>query len=454
MIDIIPTPTEQLLDTLDAQRAMPLEECPVPCAFLTGVAGTGKTKLIRDLIDSKDDFAVLAATTGIAAVNLNCGTINSLLGYFDTESLEDRYVTGRLSSMLHKLGHEVENIVIDEISMMPSKQLTIIYKAISDVNNYDSMIDRGRRLGLIATGDFCQLPPVKAPFAFESDIWHNFSGSHTIRLEKVWRQTDQRFLDAMQALRSGDGNLAASLLRDSVNWSATINRDFDGTTIVAKNDEVNRHNWLALQKLPSEIIRIPSKSWGTLADPLNGTRNKGEWKNIPEVLEIKIGAYVMVLTNSGPDLEYANGDCGHIASIDVPNKAVVVRLQRTGNEVRIGLLNRKVLTREEPQDEIWEPSQGAWDGKKPYWDTKSRRWAIGGLTYIPLRLAYATTVHKCQGLTLDKVQIDCRAHFFGQPAMSYVALSRARDPKNTFVVGSPALLATKVKIDEKVTKWL
>lgn len=451
--EMSPSAVEELLDTLDVQRAMPVEEVPVPCAFLTGVAGTGKTKLIRDLIDEDDSFGVLSATTGIAAVNLGVGTINSLLRYFDTESLEDQYVTGRLAANLHRIAHEVENLVIDEVSMMAAPQLDLIFKAASEVNDYASMRERRRRLGIILTGDFCQLPPVKAPFAFEATNWSWFA-QHVIRLQKVWRQTDPKFLEAMKALRAGDGLAAADVLRDIVQWRAAVDRDFDGTTIVAKNDEVTRHNFLSLAKIQKPIIRIPSKAWGTLANFESGARHKGEWKNIPEVLEIKEGAYVMILKNSGPNLEYANGDCGHVMGIDQQNKAVLVKLERTGETVSIGILHRKVHVKDQPDTEVYDPSKGAWDGKLPYYDEKPKRWAIGGLQYVPLRLAYATTVHKCQGLTLDKVQIDSRAHFFGEAGMAYVAMSRARDPKNTFVVGTHKLFATKVKIDEKVREWL
>ena len=90
----------------------------------------------------------------------------------------------------------------------------------------------------------------------------------------------------------------------------------------------------------------------------------------------------------------------------------------------------------------------------PKWDIRSRKWIVGGITYFPLRLAYATTVHKSQGLSLDNVQIDAYNHFLGSPAMAYVALSRARTPEGLRIVGDPDTFARKVKCHPEVLRWL
>lgn len=446
----IASPEEKLLDLLDLQRND--EECDVPAVFITGSAGCGKTHLVRELIQKRPSFAVLAATTGIAAVNLSTTTINSLLRYYDTASLADNYAYGYLNSQLHKIADEFENIVIDEFSMGDGAALDILMKSIGEVNQYETMQSRGRKLGLILVGDFCQLPPVKAKWAFESKRWKDFD-RHTIRLTKMWRQSDPRFLEALNFLRSGDGSAAVEILREITNWKSAIDRDFDGTTIVAKNDEVDRHNWLALEDLDGEIIRFPVKTWGTLTGPL---RDRGEWKNIPEALDLKIGAYVMILANKtfAGGMIYANGDCGHVTEIDVPNKAVKVKLVRTGSVVSVERITRNVAQKEEPDEDLWDPEMGMWDGKKPYYSEEKKRYITGGITYVPLRLAYASTVHKSQGLSLDRVQVDSRAHFFGKPGMAYVAISRARTPEGLYIVGTPRLFATRVSIDEKVRKWL
>jgi ATP-dependent exoDNAse (exonuclease V) alpha subunit len=89
-----------------------------------------------------------------------------------------------------------------------------------------------------------------------------------------------------------------------------------------------------------------------------------------------------------------------------------------------------------------------------HFDRQREKWVHGALYYTPLRPAWATTVHKSQGLTLDRVQLDCRAWFFGKPAMAYVALSRCKTPEGLVVVGSPEMLAKKVKVDPRVVEWL
>ena len=125
----------------------------VACSFVTGSAGTGKTYAQKKAIEDDPKHAVLCATTGIAAINLNATTLNSLLGYFDTDSLRERLVRGTLARKLKDIGLKVRNIVIDEISVMDGRQLDLVFKGTLDANSYVGMADRP--LGIILTGDFC-----------------------------------------------------------------------------------------------------------------------------------------------------------------------------------------------------------------------------------------------------------------------------------------------------------
>lgn len=448
--------TAHIEELLDIQRAD--ESCLVPTLLVTGCAGTGKTFAVRQL-----ENTLLAATTGIAGVNLGTSTIHSILKYFDTESLEDHYARGRLAVLFHRIGQEYDNICIDEVSMADPRQLDMWYRSIAEVNQYEGMVSKGRKLGLILTGDFMQLPPVKCKWAFTAECWPYFA-ANTLRLTKVWRHGNPDFLRALNLMRAGDGAGAAEILRELIHWMPSINRKFDGTTVVSKNMEVDRHNWLALSELTTPLASIPKLTWG---------KQLGEWeKNIPGALDVKVGAYVMILANSrrenkdadgdgsggsgssgffkfDQELEYANGDCGWITDIDTGSKTVGVKLVRNGETVRLGRITRENLVREEP-DEGWTLPGGV----QPYWDSRRRKWVVGSITFMPLRLAYASTVHRSQGLTLDRIQVDCRAHFFGMPAMAYVSLSRAREPQGVYVVGTPRLLATRTKVDEEVLPWL
>ena len=402
------------------------------CEFLTGPAGTGKTTELRRRIEADPKYGVLASTTGISAINLGTITINSLLKYFDTESMADSYFRGRLIRALRGLAEDgYKNLCIDECSMMDATQLDILYQAGLDLEREAA----ARSLNLILTGDFCQLPPIKAKWCFEADCWPEFTGN-TTRLEKVWRQGDERFLEAVNLTRRGQGAEAASILREISTFTHAVQSDFDGTTILSKNDEVDRFNWLALKKLNTREINVDSQRQGKL---------RSEWKYIPETLKVKVGAYVMILSNDVVGgFRFANGDCGHVVDFTEKEEAFLIKLVRNGDVVPIRKIQRDNSGRNEP-----EGSEG-----EARFDALNGRWVYGSITYYPIRLAYASTVHKTQSLTLDRVQLDVRHGFFGSKNMVYVAVSRCRTPEGLRVVGTPEIFAKRVRVAEEVLPWL
>lgn len=439
--------------------------------FLTGAAGTGKTYEIRQRIAADPNYALLTATTGIAAINLGTITLNSALGYFDTDSLEESMIKGYLEKRLREIIEQgYKNIVIDELSMMDKRQLDMIYEGIRRVNERSEWHGTDK-LGLILTGDFCQLPPIankgsKAgpPWAFNADCWSKFEGN-TIRLTKCWRQSDEKFLSAINLIRNGNGRDGVRILRDiGIVFSNESDKSFDGTTIIAKNDAVDGFNFVAHSRVSGQMVKVNSTRWGKL---------RKEWDVIPAELSLKlgeIGSYVMIYVNDSPHFTYVNGDCGHVKdfsteSVDMKPR-FTIELKRNNIQVVIGLLTRfnyqKDAPRELGEDNRALKSAYAYDPEdndQPVpssvaFDIKARKWIVGGITYYPLRLAYASTVHKSQGLTLDNVQIDCNNHFFGSPAMAYVALSRARTPEGLRIVGTPETLIDKVKVHPEVIKWL
>lgn len=421
----------------------------VACSFVTGAAGTGKTYQLRQRIEADPAAGILCATTGVAAVNLGTTTLNSVLKFFDTESLRDNFVTGRLQRRLIEIGKQYRALMIDEISMMDGDQLDIITEAASDAN---ARLGKTQQLEIILTGDFCQLPPVKGKWAFQSHHWDKYAANMQ-KLTKIWRQDDQPFIDALNLARSGKGAEAAAALRGLAKWSVAQENNFQGTTIFSKNDDVDKFNRMRYMQLQGKELRFKSIRWG---------KQRSEWKNIPDAFQLKIGAYVMILTNAqrrGPGvLEYANGDQGYIT--DMGASGVWVRLDRTGEVHLIPFITRKVTSKESPNDGIltrdkMEPGDPGY-ADAPYLDDDGTgaRWVYGGITYLPVRLAYAATVHKTQGLTLDNVQIDIRGHFFGSPNMAYVALSRVKSPKGLRIVGSPELLANRIKIAQEVLPWV
>lgn len=425
-----------------------------PVSFITGPAGTGKTYRIRERVKDDPTYAITACTTGIAAVNLNTNTINSILGYFNTESLKEAYVSGKLTSRLRALRQRYRNLAIDEVSMMDADQLDLIYKATNDVNSdWD-----GRPLGIVLTGDFAQLPPVKGKWAFQAESWKYFA-QNIERLTKIWRQDDPRFLEALQHARSGNGAEASEILGQISKFAVSLDEKFDGTTIFDKNDKVDRFNWVRFQELMTPMFSMPSRRWG---------QERSEWKLIPEALALKPGALVMILVNAqtipGLPSEYANGDLAYVEKFD--SGFVVVRLKRNDAQVWVPYITRNTETKQKPADlndvQLYGEARGetpenlppelVWE--KVYYNRFTKKYVVGAIKYVPLRLAYAATVHKTQGLTLDSVQIDPRGHFFGSPNMAYVALSRVKTPAGLRVVGTPLMLKGRIKIAPEVKDWV
>lgn len=434
-------------------------------SHLCGPAGTGKTWMARAMVDQWKG-TILAATTGIAAVNLgeDCTTINALLKYYDTASLRDAYVSGQLTRRLGKLlVAGVRRIVIDEVSMMDGEQLTYLSNACDELSGEGYILDNetAERLAkkdldpmaITLVGDFAQLPPVKAPFAFESEAWPRYH-AHSHRLTTIHRQADVAFIQAIQAARVGDVDVVGAYF--GTRLKTAVNPDFDGATILATNDAVARFNALRMGKLQTTAAQFASRVWGT---------PRGDWKNIPPLFDLKPGALVMLLANyrepvvgGGEDarpgaLIYANGDFGHVREIDRPRSAVYVELLRNQETVEVQWVTRtntiplEVGRRKAIKGEAFV--EGAPDER-----IDGKMEIIGTVTYLPVRVAYATTVHKSQGLSLDQVQIDTREGFFKAPGMLYVALSRARTIEGLHLVGSVDGLRGRCTVDPKVTAWL
>jgi hypothetical protein len=512
---------------------------------ISGTAGVGKTVVAKEIL-SQYVGVMLAATTGIAAVNLGEGTtINALLKYFDLQNLKHLYMTGGLQAQIRRLQRAgVQRILIDEKSMLSGPALTLITRAVHEVNSgeIESLAEVGQTddeiaqaaehkvvkeklppIGITLIGDFGQLPPVpdKDPktgknlpveFAFDSPEWGRYA-ANTVVLTKIFRQDDQPFVSALHAVRAG--RIVDALRFFSADkFSATVDDDFEGTTVFAKNEEVDRYNLLRLDRLHTPPMVAKSVRWGV---------QRPDWKNIPETLSLKEGALVMLLANRrrspkhGTDaagsgkIIYANGDLATLVGKD-ESGAWVVRLQRTGEKEVVAPVDRENVIpltpgrRKEIKAEIkmqmefqgqTVPEGINFDADTPddlsYLaalttidddtadseigkkltkenlarmefqrrlagrisdDGKGKMEIIGGVTYMPLRAAYGCTVHKTQGLTLDRVQINLDNYFFKQPGMLFVALSRARTAEGLRIVGNQQMFADRCRIEPRVQRWL
>jgi ATP-dependent exoDNAse (exonuclease V) alpha subunit len=464
-----------------------------PLFAILGPAGTGKTYLIQDKIQRSPKWGKLCATTGIAALNLGMRsggegviTLQSTLGYFDVASLRDNYQHGKLRRTLVALASEYRYLVIDECSMLDAETLDILVDCL-DIVNANVSLDHGERpLGLWLIGDFLQLPPVEGNYAFEAKNWHRFIVN---TLTEIKRQSDPVFIELLASARQGDEAAVATGLAAAGCLTSQLNQAPDITTLYAVNkmvDERNEQMFRALCATGAERYAVASTRWGM---------QRKEWKNIPESLALAVGAYVMILSNDTTNWEFANGDCGTIVETVVNDTTGTVvttkiKLKRTNKVVEIGRISRRCFQQETPQGlEIPElPSLKDWKKEQevlgvesndwpnlyksflvvktralrsaratsttPYYDCVEEKWVVGEIVYCPLRLAYATTTHKSQGLTLDDVQIVLNHKFFGSPNMLYVALSRCRTLEGLKVVGTQADVRKYCNTSSKLVRWI
>jgi len=455
-LEELPPPEPGLVETPRPAVPLDIDTSVIPNAryvYVTGSAGTGKTTIMRAWA-KENPGAVLCATTGIAAVNLgDAVTVNSLLGYFDLASLRENYLHNFLQMRLRKLRTGgVTRLILDEVSMLEAEALTLLVRALEEVNAESAVLMGDEpEMGLTLVGDFLQLPPIgakltdadgkpqrrieKAKYAFEAPEWAEHFAPNTVRLTKIHRQADPGFVQALQALRRASDFHALEALRPCLTRQTDPN--FSGTTIYAKNAEVDRHNQLKLRALETTPIIYTATRTG---------KERPEWKNIPPTLVLKPGALVMVLSNFYDNVEgdreliAANGDLAEYIGVasqyetkDRPQATALVRLKR----------NDRLVTIPKVEDEFKKPTG---DKKRP-WEV------VGTITYMPLRLAYATTVHKSQGLSLDNVQLSIADPFWAAPAMLYVGVSRARTLAGLRIVGTMEQLRAKTTFDPRVEDW-
>lgn len=455
---------------------------------VSGTAGVGKTFVAREIV-RRHPGVMLAATTGIASVNLGEGTtVNSALKYFDTASLIDSYTNGHLQAVLRKHRRAgVQRILIDEKSMMAGQQLTPIARAVREVNeggvyaletvgvgeNEDDPDPLPRddrdlpQMGITLVGDFGQLPPVPdkqeyrtqageirfknlpVQFAFDSPEWPLFA-EHTTRLDTIYRQDAKDFIAALHAIREGRVADALQFFTPE-KFVDVMDDDYNGTTIFAKNDAVDRYNMMRMDRLtsPTMVARVTRTG-----------KQRGDWKQIPDELRLKEGALVMVLANRREyedefdergRLVYANGDLGTL--VGKKGNGWGVTLQRTGGTVTVLPVRRENTIPLEPgrRKELKELglAETAITEKG-----KGKSEIVGTIDYMPLRAAYGCTVHKTQGLTLDRVQVNIRDPFFQQPGMLFVALSRCRTAEGLRVIGNQRGFVERCRMELRVKLWL
>lgn len=373
-----------------------------PVIVLTGRAGTGKTTLIRDVMSRGGGNQVLLAPTGIAALNAGGQTIHS----FFSLPLQVLDREAALKARSRKLWRNVERIIIDEISMVRADMLDAI----------DIRMRHEKRTNLpfggaqmVLVGDFLQLPPVvprdvaevlrrmdyQSGFAFDSHVLRHADITH-LRLEQIHRQSDPGFIELLGSLRQSPV---------PTNAIAEINRRCLGPhrpgrvpmILGATNQIADFENFRKLQAIAAEPQTYGGKATGTF----DITRDR---LPVPMSFNVKPGARVMALRND-PERRWVNGSLGTVVSA-LP-EMVTVRFDHSGEVEAI-------------RPSSWEKVKYAWEEAT----SKVNAEIVGAYTQMPLALAWAATIHKAQGLSIDDVRIDIGQGAFAS-GQAYVALSRA-----------------------------
>ncbi len=384
--------------------------------FLTGEPGSGKTYTINQYVSylrSHDIEPAITASTGIAATHIGGMTIHSWCGIGIKSHLNKAELNSICSNdYVHKRVRAAKVLIIDEISMLPPETLVMIDLICKEVKK--SSLPFGG-IQVVLVGDFFQLPPVvkktfneysqenlfdEAPsrFAYDGHIWAQTEFT-TCYLTEQHRQDDADFLSVLSKIRANDFD---SVCHDLISQRKIeiYNIPNQAPKLYSHNVDVDIVNDRMLAKIQSEAKFFPMKCRGNEA--LIKVMKKGCLS--PETLFLKIGASVMFTKNNRDD-GYVNGTLGIVDGFDPDSELPIVKI-RTGRKIKVSLSD-------------WTVEE---DGKMK-----------GRLTQIPLRLAWAITVHKSQGISLDEAVIDLSKVFeYGQ---GYVALSRVRRLSGIYLLG-------------------
>ncbi len=363
--------------------------------FLTGPAGSGKTTVLTQFIDwAKAEGKNVAATasTGIAATHLSGTTIHSWAGI----GIADRMTPYQLDELaqkqyLHKRFDETDVLIIDEVSMLHSYRLDLVDIVLRAVTERDEPF---AGIQVILAGDFFQLPPVNRGggngsqhFAFEAQVWDNMDLT-ICYLDTVHRQADDPLLGVLQEVRHGlVGEESAELLQDRMDTQAPDH--ITPTKLYTHNIDVDAVNKEHLDELttPKEVFQMTSTG------KREYVKNLQKYCLAPEQLELKVGAQVMFIKNNFQD-GVVNGTMGTVTSF---------------------VLGRPVVETTDGKEITVEPDS---------WGFDQGGSVVAQIRQLPLRLAWAITVHKSQGMTLDVVEVDLSKSFAA--GMGYVALSRVK----------------------------
>ncbi len=392
-----------LIRTPEFDRALDAMERGTPFVFITGRAGTGKSTLLRHFREHAKRCCAILAPTGVAALNVAGETIHSFFRFGPGVSIRDARKKGQAAAG-EPLYRALEIIVIDEISMVRAD----LFDAM------DAFLRAARKsnapfggLRVVVIGDLFQLPPVLGreeredfarvygtSFFFGADVFRELVERREItfiELERVFRQADPRFIDVLNAVRNRSVTTEhLQLLQTRV---APVYKDaivLTATNLAA--DEINQQRLSALKGMSMHYAGYAQGSFGEKDMPTTS------------LLTLKPGARVMFVANDAED-RYVNGTVGTVKKCE--QKRMVVK---------------------KDDGDLIQVSAHTWTLYRNVYDKTSKSLVhekLGSFTQMPLRLAWAVTIHKSQGKTFDRVHMDLGRGAFAS-GQTYVGLSRAR----------------------------
>ena len=389
--------------------------------FLTGKAGTGKTTFLKYIIENTHKKTVVAAPTGIAAINANGVTLHSLLqlpfGAFIPERITPPNVNAQFTTLYNlfaglrfnkskrQLIQEMELLIIDEVSMLRADLLDCIDHMLRHLRKRKNEVFGGVQMLFI--GDLLQLPPVvkdqewhilkdyyKSSYFFEAKALAQQPLIH-LELEKVYRQSDQQFIEILNRFRENQQN------DSDIDF---INTHFD-PTLAEQSPEgfihLTTHNRKADEINEKRLEQLESKKFSFEAE-LKGDFPENAYP-VASKLQLKEGAQVMFIKNDpSGEGQFFNGKIGRVSALA---KDLITVQFEDGIEVDV-------------PEYTWENKRFSLNKDTKEIDEKT----LGSFTHFPLKLAWAVTVHKSQGLTFEKAILDLSGAF--TQGQVYVALSR------------------------------
>ncbi len=400
-----------------------IEETNTPLIYLTGKAGTGKTTFLKYLKKVTQKKLVVVAPTGVAAINAGGQTIHSFFkiepspfvpddkrlrksATSDTTDRRTIFDVFQYNSQKRKLIEKLEVLVIDEISMVRCDLLDVIDRLLRVFRKKEYLPFGGVQVLLI--GDTCQLPPItpddqKAILRPYYKTGFNFFNAHVveqhtplyIELKKIYRQKEQEFIDLLNRVRIDkvtDEDIAK--LRKKLNPTFEPADGENYITLATKNRIVDDYNKNKLDALDTELVEYSGVITGSF--PNNELP-------VPRDVEFKVGAQVMLLKNNLPT--YCNGTIGKITEL-TPD-VISVKIEKLGSQEIVDI-----------ERATWEKIEYIWNEEEKKVESK----VVGTYSQFPVKLAWAITVHKSQGLTFEKAVLDVGDSF--TTGQVYVALSR------------------------------